>query len=142
MEGMKKVSTFAERLNTVITETGRRPADLSREANLSRTTVSRYLRGTAFPAYRTLCRLAKLLNVSEHWLNGFDVPPTRPLDESDDNPMFLTEDGQKTLALIGEILLDPALLRMVDQYLKLPKADKPLAQSFMDALCLKNGKTP
>ena len=74
MDITNKVSSFAERLDYALKQTNRKQADLAREANLSRNVVSRYIQGTAKPTHATLLRIAQILQVSEHWLTGFDVP--------------------------------------------------------------------
>jgi len=146
MENLKKVSSFPERLDLIINLTNRRPADVALEANLSRMTISRYLSGQYTPSPRTLVQLAQVLHVSSMWLDGFDVPMAPPSEEDASKTPCLDEESQKesqkALALVAQVLLNPDLLRTVDLYLKLPKEDQFIADTFIIGLSNRNEKAP
>ena len=57
---------FTDRLITLLTERGLRPADLATRAGVSLETVENYLRGT-MPDALSLYRIAKALDVTMEW---------------------------------------------------------------------------
>lgn len=80
---MEKISTFAERLRAVINEKGLSQADLSRLANIDRSMVTKYLKGTKYPKIDTIRRCAAVLYVNSDWLEGYNV-------EKDPQPVALS----------------------------------------------------
>lgn len=70
---MEKISTFAERLRAVINEKGLSQADLSRLANIDRSMVTKYLKGTKHPKIDIIRRCAAVLYVNPDWLEGYNV---------------------------------------------------------------------
>ena len=81
MEEIKRVATTAERLAEAMRGAGKKSIDLSKETRLSHSTVSRYLSGAVEPRQDAAHKLAALLNVSELWLWGYDVPRERTLSQ-------------------------------------------------------------
>ena len=71
---MIPVSTFAERLRTLLDEKKLSQADLSRKCGLSRATLSRYLQGQFEAKQDSIYRIARATGVSEAWLMGAEVP--------------------------------------------------------------------
>lgn len=80
---MEKISTFAERLRAVLNEKGLSQADLSRLANIDRSMVTKYLKGTKHPKIDTIRRCAAVLYVNSDWLEGYNV-------EKDPQPVALS----------------------------------------------------
>lgn len=66
------------RLRTALDINDKRPADLCRDLNLAKSTVSQYLSGKSkhMDADR-LQNICEYLNVSEAWMMGYDVPMER-----------------------------------------------------------------
>ena len=71
---MIPVSTFAERLRTLLDEKKLSQADLSRKCGLSRATLSRYLQGQFEAKQDSIYKIARATGVSEAWLMGAEVP--------------------------------------------------------------------
>lgn len=117
------MSTFAERLRTLLDEKKLSQADLSRKCGLSRATLSRYLQGQFEAKQDSIYKIARATGVSEAWLLGAEVPmdyvPLTPEPEQETSalnplpfpasnlmPMF----GTKARPRLGDIACgEPAL---------------------------------
>ena len=77
MGKMERVATTAERINEAMKVAGKKQIDLAKETGLSHSTISRYLSGAVEPRQDATHKLSVLLNVSELWLWGYDVPRER-----------------------------------------------------------------
>lgn len=71
---MKKVESFQNRFNYVLTLRGLRQVDVVNATGLSKEIIHKYCIGTAQPKLENLIKLARFLNISESWLMGYDVP--------------------------------------------------------------------
>jgi predicted transcriptional regulator len=63
-------NNFSDRLSSVMEERGHNPASLAMIANVSPTTVKRWLDGTYEPRHKNLARLTVALDVSGDYLLG------------------------------------------------------------------------
>lgn len=54
-----------------------KPIDLSNMTGIPKSSISQYMSGYAIPKSDRIAKIAKALNVSEAWLMGFPVEPTR-----------------------------------------------------------------
>ena len=73
----KPQTTIAERLREALTNAGMKQVDLVRKTGLDRGSVSSYLSGRYEPKQKAIYKMAQVLNVSESWLMGYDVPSYR-----------------------------------------------------------------
>lgn len=71
---------FAKRLNEILNLKRWKPVDLQRATGFGKSSISQYLSGVNAPRQNRLYILAKVLNVSEAWLMGYDVPMDRTPD--------------------------------------------------------------
>ena len=78
MEKYERVESVPNRLRKAMNISGKTQADLVRETEISKGTLSRYLSGKFEPKQIAINKLAIALNVSEMWLWGCDVPMERP----------------------------------------------------------------
>ena len=69
-----RIATTSARLEEAMYQAGTTQADLARETGLNKSTLSRYLSGAVEPKQIAVAKLASVLNVSEMWLWGYDVP--------------------------------------------------------------------
>lgn len=85
MEPENKTTTSV-RLRMILEERGLKQSDLVRMCapyarefgvSMGRSSISQYVTGKSLPAQRQLSVLSSVLNVSEAWLMGFDVPRER-----------------------------------------------------------------
>ena len=77
MSGVQKVATVATRLQEAMHICHKRQTDLVNETGIAKGTISNYIKGKYEPKSPALLKLARALNVSEKWLDGYDVPMER-----------------------------------------------------------------
>ncbi len=65
---------FSKRLRDIIDDRNIRQSDLCEKTGIGKSAMSQYLSGAFKPKQQNLYKLAKVLNVSEAWLMGYDVP--------------------------------------------------------------------
>ena len=91
---MKRVSTTAERLNTIMKERGLKQSDILEKCKpfcdkygikMARSDLSQYVLGKNVPRQDKLTALAQALGVEETWLMGYDdeEPTFAALDEDE-----------------------------------------------------------
>jgi len=92
---MKKVSSTAERLNTIMKERGLKQSEILEKCKpfcdkygikMARSDLSQYVLGKSLPRQDKLTVLADALNVTETWLMGYD----------DNDPVFTALDEDET----------------------------------------------
>lgn len=76
-QGLRKVSTISERLQFAMDKRKIKQIDLARVADVNQGALSRYLKGSYEPKSATIYKLALALDVSDMWLEGYDVPMER-----------------------------------------------------------------
>ena len=74
MNKVEKVSDFKTRFKQAIEESGLKQIELSQKAKCTPSQISSYLKGFYEPKRDKLESLSQVLNVSEMWLLGYDVP--------------------------------------------------------------------
>ena len=82
-----KTSTFAQRLRAGLDARQMTQAELASRSNISKSSISHYLKGDWEGKQDAVYALAGVLDVSEAWLMGYDVPQERQSEL--DNP-YLT----------------------------------------------------
>lgn len=98
----EKVATIAERLNEAIKLKGKKQIDLVQGTGVNKSTISRYLRGEREPKQTALLKLARVLDVSEAWLLGFDVSMERNKTLTSERQM-LSEGEKMLLELFNQV---------------------------------------
>lgn len=71
--GKPKVSTFSERLLERMEELNLRQTDVAQRTGLERTQMYHYMRGHYRPNAENLGLLARALDVTPEWLQGYDA---------------------------------------------------------------------
>lgn len=74
---MERVAKLQDRLKEALELRGLKAIDLSEKLEITRGTVSYYLSGKSAPKAERLHLMSMILNVSEAWLLGYDVPMNR-----------------------------------------------------------------
>lgn len=69
-----KQDTFANRLKKAMDMNGFKQIDLVNKTNLDKSLINKYLNGISEAGNDKLALLSNVLNVSEPWLMGYDVP--------------------------------------------------------------------
>ena len=78
---MEKPSTFAKRLNTALERRQISKAELARLSGLSKSSITRYVKGDWEAKQDAVYAIAQVLNVNEAWLMGYDAPMEREYSE-------------------------------------------------------------
>ncbi|KDE74875.1 helix-turn-helix domain-containing protein [Fusobacterium necrophorum] len=90
---MKIVESFSERLKQALELRDLKPTKLSELSNINKSTISQYIQGVYQPKRARIELFAKILNVNEAWLIGYDVPKER--NQQDDRFLGLNAAGRK-----------------------------------------------
>lgn len=85
MSNFDRVDTTANRLRAAMTEANKKQADVSREAGIDKGALSSYLKGKYEPKQDVIYKIARVLNVSEMWLWGYDCPKERPIEQKNND---------------------------------------------------------
>ena len=86
---MSKPSTFAKRLRELLDENNMTQSELAKRTGISKSSISRYLKGDWEAKQDAVYSIAKTTNVSEAWLMGYDVPKERQFPLSPSNVVSL-----------------------------------------------------
>lgn len=68
---------FADRLKKAMELRNIKASELSERAQIPKSAISQYLSGLYEAKQKSIFKIAKILNVSEGWLMGLDVPMER-----------------------------------------------------------------
>lgn len=71
---MGKTSTFSERLKELLELKNISQAELSRRADVGKSSLSHYIKGDWEGKQDTVYKIARAMNVEAGWLMGYDVP--------------------------------------------------------------------
>ena len=123
-----RVSTCAKRLATALNIRRMKQSELCQLAKIPKSSLSQYLSGDYEPKQDRVYDIAKVLNVSEAWLMGYDVPMERqkitPPEE-----LVLSEGEKMWLDLYNRVSEETrvALTKMMCSFEKLPADRQRLA---------------
>ena len=92
----EKVEPCSKRIAEALKIKGMKQAELCKLANVPKSSLSLYLSGAYDPKQDRVYDMAKVLNVSEAWLMGYDVPMERQVKKVSPSESNLTE-GEKIL---------------------------------------------
>lgn len=124
-------SSFSNRLKEAMRINGMKQIDIINKSKLlndtdgvkiSKTDLSQYVNGKTSPGQKKLYVLAKVLNVSEAWLLGYDVDSNRPTDEE----RQLSHNKQIITAHIDDDVTDEEMKQIINfiNFIKENKSDK------------------
>ena len=105
-----KISTFAQRLRAGLDARKMTQAELSSRSKISKSSISHYLKGDWEGKQDAVYSIAQVLNVSEAWLMGYDVPmdaehatPSQPAQKATIPPGFEPMPEMDMVPLVGRI---------------------------------------
>lgn len=122
---MQKVSTISERLQIAMDKRKIKQIDLARVADVNQGALSRYLKGSYEPKSATIYKLALALDVSDMWLEGYDVPMERSQKQKE-------IDFKNNL--YKKIAHDMDLLKTISQYYNLPEEKQKIIRDLVDQM--------
>lgn len=109
----KKTATFAQRLREGLDLRGMKQTELAALSGISKSNISHYLKGDWEGKQDAVYALARVLNVPEAWLMGYDVAPEKEAAAADAvkaetkkptiPPGFMPPPKMKKVPLIGAI---------------------------------------
>lgn len=124
-QGLQKVATISERLQIAMDKRKIKQIDLSRSAGVNQGALSRYLKGSYEPKSATIYKLALALDVSDMWLEGYDVAMERSKQQKE-------IDFKNNL--YKKIAQDMDLLKTISQYYNLPEEKKKTIRDLVDQM--------
>ena len=93
-----RVETCGQRISKALELRNMKPADLCKHAKVPKSSLSLYLKGAYEPKQDRIYAMARVLDVSEAWLMGYDVPMERVAPERLSSPKVTQlNDGEKLL---------------------------------------------
>lgn len=122
---MEPVATVSQRLRIAVEKSGKTQAEIVRETGINKASLSRYLKGTYAPKSTALYKLALALDVSDMWLEGYDVPMERSQKQKE-------IDFKNNL--YKKIAQDMDLLKTISQYYNLPEEKKKTIRDLVDQM--------
>lgn len=124
-KGLQKVSTISERLQIAMDKRKIKQIDLAHVADVNQGALSRYLKGSYEPKSATIYKLALALDVSDMWLEGYDVPMERSQKQKE-------IDFKNNL--YKKIAQDMDLLKTISQYYNLPEEKQKTIRDLVDQM--------
>lgn len=124
-KGLQKVSTISERLQIAMDKRKIKQIDLARVADVNQGALSRYIKGSYEPKSATIYKLALALDVSDMWLEGYDVPMERSQKQKE-------IDFKNNL--YKKIAQDMDLLKSISQYYNLPEEKQKTIRDLVDQM--------
>ena len=98
----EKKYELKDRLREALEHKGMKPAELADITGIPKSMVSYYLSGKSVPRADRIYEIAKVLDVSEAWIMGFDVPMEKEKQVSPDERQ-LTEGEEALLELFRRV---------------------------------------
>ena len=77
----ERVARLQDRLKEALAVRGMKAIDISEKLDISRGTISYYMSGKSSPKADRLNQICSMLNVSEAWMLGYDVPMERTTEQ-------------------------------------------------------------
>lgn len=102
---MKEI--FSNRLRKAMQLRNLKASELSRKASIPKSAISQYLSGLYEAKQKSIFKLAKVLDVSEEWLMGLEVPMKRKNEESN---VFPITDVPEKVPVVFKISKDVPFL--------------------------------
>lgn len=97
---MSKIESCGKRIEKALAIRNMKQAELCKLANVPKSSLSLYIKEAYEPKQDRVYAMAKVLNVSDMWLMGYDVPMET---ESPSIPRELTESEKTMLDLFRSI---------------------------------------
>ena len=106
---MELTNTFTDRLRTAMDARGMRAVELARQTGLSKARISQYTNGIYVPKADAMHKLARALDVSDLWLEGYDVPMERTGSAIPNYPDIFPIERRR-IPVLGEIACGKPIL--------------------------------
>ena len=90
----ERIASCGQRISEALTKRGMRQSELCKLAKVPKSSLSLYLSGAYEPKQDRLYAMAKVLNVSEAWLMGYDLPMEKQKNPPEEPKL---SEGEKVL---------------------------------------------
>lgn len=133
----ERVSSCGVRISEALTKRSMRQADLCKLANVPKSSLSLYLSGAYEPKQDRIFDMARVLNVSEAWLMGYNVPMERSDPKNSPSNKDVLTEGEKLWLELYHKLSDESrdiLVATMESFDKLPKYRQQLALQVLRAV--------
>lgn len=121
----ERVESCGKRLAKALNIRGIKQVELSNRTNIPKSSISLYLKDAYEPKQDRLYEIAKVLNISEVWLMGYDVP----MERSD-----MQKKNDQLVELVTLLRTDAEFLDMAQKLSKLTpeqrQSIKPILSAF------------
>lgn len=116
----ERIDSCSNRISTALAIRRMRQADLCKSAKIPKSSLSLYLSGAYEPRQDRIYEMAKVLDVSEAWLMGYDVTMERKKEKKPPEEPRLTEGEKKLVDLFRLVPEDKQqlVLQMIEVALK------------------------
>lgn len=91
----KRTETCGQRIAKALAARNMKQSDLCKLANIPKSSLSLYLSGAYEPKQNRIYDMARVLNVSESWLIGYDIAMEREQEKSPEDSQL--DEGEKML---------------------------------------------
>lgn len=85
MSNYEKVADVSDRLREALEIRNIKPAELAERSGINKPSISCYLSGKYEPKQNALYNMGRVLDVSEMWIAGYDVPMDRPKEQKNND---------------------------------------------------------
>ena len=99
----ERVEPCSKRISEALKIKGMKQAELCKLANVPKSSLSLYLSGAYEPKQDRVYDMARVLNVNEAWLMGYDVPMERQIKKDSPTEAELTEGESILLDLFRRV---------------------------------------
>ena len=113
------------RIDEALNLSGMKKIELSEKTGIHKATISNWINQKYQPKQKSLILMAKVLDVSEIWLAGYDVPMERPIEQKKMDQLADT---------ILKIKSDKRYSDLVDNLLKLDDTQLDLVENLINQL--------
>ena len=125
MKRTEKVGELRDRLQEALRARKMKAIDLSEQLGISRGTVSRYLSGDSTPKADRLNLICSMLNVSEAWMLGYDVPMERTTEQ---------KKNDNIVRIVAQMRKENDFFDIVSMLAELPAEQYSIVKSMILAL--------
>lgn len=123
--GKERKSDIKERLREALVVRHMRAADLVEASGVPKSAISFYLAGKSKPKADRLYTIARVLDVSEAWLLGYDVPMNRTVEQKKNDDL---------VEIIAKMRKDPEFFEVVSKLASLAPAEYESVKQLLGVL--------
>ncbi len=141
------MNLFGKRLEDLLSSKSMKQVDLANELNLSRATISAWVKGRAYPDFQTLVRLVEYFKVSADFLmdTSYAERPLFPVEESEEPELSGlysdVESMRREIELLKQVVSSQStVIRFFSGDQKVPKkvSEKLLKDLFLRLQFIEN----